>query len=121
MIQVLIIEDEEAAAKRLQKLVSEMLPEVAFPATLGSVKNAEEWFANNPSPDLILADIQLSDGMSFEIFKRVAVTAPIIFTTAYDAHALQAFKMNSIDYLLKPIKREELSNALAKFKKYFQH
>lgn len=120
MIQVLIIEDEEAAAKRLQKLVSEMMPEATFLGTIDSVKNAEGWFAQNPSPDLIFADIQLSDGMSFEIFRRITVTAPIIFTTAYDAHALQAFKMNSIDYLLKPLKKEELSNALLKFKKYFQ-
>ena len=120
MIKVLIIEDEDAAAKRLQKLAGEMMPDAVFMPALISVKSAVEWFANNPQPDLIFADIQLSDGMSFEIFRRVNISSPVIFTTAYDAHALQAFKMNSVDYLLKPIKKEELYNAITKFKNYHQ-
>lgn len=116
MIKVVIIEDEEAAAKRLQKLVAEMIPDAEFLCTLNSVKSAVEWLKNNPSPDIIFVDIQLSDGQSFEIFKQVNVSAPLIFTTAYDAHALDAFKLNSVDYLLKPIKKDEMHKAIEKFK-----
>lgn len=115
MIKVVIIEDEEAAAKRLQKLISEMLPEADFICILDSVRSAVEWFNNNPHPDLIFVDIQLSDGQSFEIFKQVSISTPLIFTTAYDAHALHAFKLNSVDYLLKPIKKEEIRKAIEKF------
>jgi two-component system LytT family response regulator len=116
MIKILILEDEDAAAKRLQKLIAEMLPDANFLATIASVKNGIEWFTNNNGPDLIFADIQLNDGTSFDIFKKVAVKSPVIFTTAYDAHALNAFKLNSVDYLLKPIKKDELSAAIEKFK-----
>lgn len=115
MIKVVIIEDEEMAAKRLQKLVAEMLPEAEFVCTLSSVKSSVEWLKNNPQPDLIFADIQLSDGQSFEIFKQVQTLTPLIFTTAYDAHALHAFKLNSVDYLLKPIKKDEMRKAIEKF------
>jgi two-component system, LytTR family, response regulator LytT len=116
MINILILEDEDAAAKRLQKLIGEMLSDANFLATIASVKNGIEWFANNNAPDLIFADIQLNDGTSFDIFKKVVVKSPVIFTTAYDAHALNAFKLNSVDYLLKPIKKDELSAAIEKFK-----
>lgn len=116
MIKVLILEDEDAAASRLQKLVAEILPEAEFLTTVTSVKQGIEWFNNNPLPQLIFADIQLSDGTSFDIFKQVDVTSPVIFTTAYDAYALNAFKLNSVDYLLKPIKKTELAEAIEKFK-----
>jgi len=116
MIKVLVLEDEDAAAKRLQKLITEILPETEFLATIESVKQGVEWFEHNSLPDLIFADIQLNDGTSFDIFRRVEVNSPVIFTTAYDEHALNAFKLNSVDYLLKPIKKNELSSAIEKFK-----
>ena len=116
MIKVLILEDEDAAAKRLQKLVAEILPEAEFLATIESVKQGADWFEHNSVPDLIFADIQLNDGTSFDIFRQVEVKSPVIFTTAYDEHALNAFKLNSVDYLLKPIKKNELSSAIEKFK-----
>ncbi len=116
MIKVLILEDEDAAATRLQKLVAELLPGAEFLGTITGVKQGIEWFTNNALPGLIFADIQLSDGASFEIFRQVEIKSPIIFTTAYDAHALNAFKLNSIDYLLKPVKKAELAAAIEKFK-----
>jgi two-component system, LytTR family, response regulator LytT len=116
MIKVLILEDEDAAAIRLQKLIAEIMPEAEFLATITSVKQGIDWFNNNSLPELIFADIQLSDGTSFDIFTEVNVKSPVIFTTAYDAHTLNAFKLNSVDYLLKPIKKSELGNAIEKFK-----
>lgn len=116
MIKVLILEDEDAAANRLQKLVAEILPGAEFAAIITSVKQGVEWFNAHDLPDLIFADIQLSDGTSFDIFKQVDVKSPVIFTTAYDAHALNAFKLNSVDYLLKPVKKTELITAIEKFK-----
>jgi len=116
MIKVLILEDEDAAAGRLQKMVTEILPETEFLETIASVKQGIEWFKTHAMPDLIFADIQLNDGISFDIFKEVAVNSPVIFTTAYDAHALNAFKLNSVDYLLKPVKKTDLSAAIEKFK-----
>lgn len=117
MIQVLLIEDEEPAAKRLQKLLNETTEEVNVLGIVDSIHSAKEWLQNHPEPQLILADIHLADGISFELFKQVEVKCPIIFTTAYDEYALQAFKLNSIDYLLKPIKKDELQKALQKFRK----
>lgn len=117
MIKVVIIEDEQNASKRLHKLVAEMMPDAEVVTALTSVRSAVEWLKNNPHPDLIFVDIQLSDGQSFEIFKQVAVSTPLIFTTAYDAHAVHAFKYNSVDYLLKPIKKDEMRNAVDKFYK----
>jgi two-component system response regulator LytT len=117
MLNVLIIEDEEPAAKRLQKMLKEIEPDAIVLENIVSVSSAIKWFKNNPSPDLIFSDIQLSDGISFDIFKAVEVTAPIIFTTAYDQYAIEAFKVNSIDFLLKPIKKQDLENAVAKFRK----
>lgn len=116
-MKVLIIEDEEPAAKRLQKMLKEIEPGIDVVAQIVSVSSAVKWFAGNGSPDLIFSDIQLSDGLSFEIFKTVDISCPIIFTTAYDQYAIEAFKVNSIDYLLKPIKKEELEQAVTKFKK----
>ncbi len=113
---ILIIEDEEPAFKRLQKMLKEIEPDHTLLDQIVSVSSAVKWFAKNDSPDLIISDIQLSDGISFEIFKQVQITCPIIFTTAYDQYAVEAFKVNSIDYLLKPVKKEELENAVNKYK-----
>jgi DNA-binding LytR/AlgR family response regulator len=112
-MNVLIIEDEKPAARRLARLLSEL--EVEVSTMLHSVEEAVEWFQQNEHPDLIFLDIQLSDGLSFEIFDVVEVKSAIIFTTAYDEYALQAFKLNSIDYLLKPIDNEELEDAVRKY------
>jgi len=113
-MNVIIIEDEKPAARRLSRLLTDLNVEVS--TMLHSVEESIEWFQNNEHPDLIFLDIQLSDGLSFEIFDAVEVLSAIIFTTAYDEYALQAFKLNSIDYLLKPIDDEELESAVKKFK-----
>ncbi|MFK7813633.1 MAG: LytR/AlgR family response regulator transcription factor [Maribacter sp.] len=113
-MNVIIIEDEKPAARRLSRLLAELDVEVS--TMLHSVEESINWFQNNPHPDLIFLDIQLSDGLSFEIFEEVEVKSAIIFTTAYDEYALQAFKLNSIDYLLKPIDDEDLEAAVKKYK-----
>lgn len=115
MKTVLIIEDEAAACQRLQKMIAEALPEAVILSPLASIKSAIEWFSVNNAPDLIFLDVHLADGQSFEIFKKIKVTSPVIFTTAYDQYALEAFTINSIDYLLKPIKKDELKRAVDKF------
>jgi two-component system, LytTR family, response regulator LytT len=116
MIDILIIEDEAAAVRRLQKMIAELMPEANFLNPLSSVKSSIDWFLNNPPPNLIFLDIHLADGESFEIFKSVKIDSPVIFITAYDQFALQAFSLNSIDYLLKPIKKDELNRAISKFR-----
>lgn len=118
MIRALIIEDEKPAARRLNR----MLETIGLPVTtmLHSVNESVEYLMNNPAPNLIFLDIQLSDGLSFEIFDQVQVHSAIIFTTAYDEYALQAFKLNSVDYLLKPIDQEELKKAVEKFRVRFR-
>ena len=113
-MNVIIIEDEKPSARRLSRLLKELNVEVSV--MLHSVEESITWFQNNEHPDLIFLDIQLSDGLSFEIFDTVEVKSAIIFTTAYDEYALQAFKLNSIDYLLKPIDDEELEVAVKKYK-----
>ncbi|KAB5492058.1 LytR/AlgR family response regulator transcription factor [Flagellimonas hadalis] len=115
-MNVIIIEDEKPAARRLARLLADLDLEVS--TMLHSVDESIEWFQNNPHPDLIFLDIQLSDGLSFEIFDVVDVKSAIIFTTAYDEYALQAFKLNSIDYLLKPIDDEELESAVKKYRNF---
>jgi two-component system, LytTR family, response regulator LytT len=117
MLKVLLIEDEDPAARRLGKMVKEVLPEAEIPDNIVSVSSGIAWFGEHPMPDLIFSDIQLSDGLSFEIFKAHDITCPVIFTTAYDQYAIEAFKVNSIDYLLKPVKKEDLETAVKKFKK----
>lgn len=117
-IRILIIEDEAAAAKRLYKMVEELMPEAEIVNSIASIVAAVKWFNSNPLPNLIFADIHLADGSSFEIFKQVKIDCPIIFITAYDQYALQAFKLNSIHYLLKPVKKEELSLAIERFRKH---
>lgn len=119
-MKILIIEDENAAARRLEKLLNEVAPDAVVLQRLDSVETAVLWLQGNPAPDLILLDIHLADGSSFEIFDHVTVTCPIIFTTAYDEFALQAFKVNAVDYLLKPIKTNELAAALDKYKRVFK-
>lgn len=116
-IKVLIIEDEVAASKRLQKMITELMPDAEIANSVTSISSAVQWFKNNPLPDLVFADIHLADGSSFEIFKQVDVKCPIIFTTAYDQYALEAFKQNSIHYLLKPVKKDELNEAIERFRK----
>nr|WP_035696131.1 LytTR family DNA-binding domain-containing protein [Christiangramia portivictoriae] len=113
MTKVVIIEDEKPAARRLQRMLTQL--GITTEVMLHSVSDAVEWFRNNPDPELIFLDIQLSDGLSFEIFEQVSPKSAIIFTTAYDEYALKAFKLNSIDYLLKPIDDEELEAAITKF------
>ena len=117
-MNVIIIEDEKPAARRLKRMLEELNIQVT--TLLHSVNESIHWFLNNEHPDLILLDIQLSDGLSFEIFKSVHVTSSIIFTTAYDEYALKAFKLNSVDYLLKPIDEEELHYAINQFKERFK-
>ncbi len=117
-MKTIIIEDEKPSARRLNRMLSALGLQVE--TMLHSVKEAIEWFSNNESPDLIFLDIQLSDGLSFEIFEEVEVKSAIIFTTAYDQYALKAFKLNSVDYLLKPIDEDELKTAVTKFKENHQ-
>ena len=113
-MNVLIIEDEKPAARRLNRMLAVLNIEVQH--MLHSVEESLNWFQNNKHPDLIFLDIQLSDGLSFEIFEEIEVKSAIIFTTAYDEYALKAFKLNSIDYLLKPLDEDELKVAVNKFK-----
>jgi DNA-binding LytR/AlgR family response regulator len=115
-MKLLIIEDEPLVAKDLQNRIAKIEPDAIVLDTLGSVAGAKKWFENNAAPDLILSDIQLSDGISFDIFESLQIQSPVIFTTAYDEYAIRAFKLNSIDYLLKPIDGQELARALAKYK-----
>lgn len=117
MMRALIIEDETAAARNLEAVLREVAPGVEILATLESVAESVEWLQSNPQPDLLFMDIHLADGDSFRIFESVEITAPVIFTTAYDRYALEAFKVNSIDYLLKPINTENVRRALEKLRR----
>lgn len=114
-MRVLIIEDEALAAERLEKLLNEITPEIQVVAKLCSIKESVKWLLINKA-DLIFLDIQLSDGLSFSIFEKISIQTPIIFTTAYDQYAIKAFNLNSISYLLKPIRKNELSESLRKYK-----
>ena len=113
-MNIIIIEDEKPAARRLDRMLKKLGLEIN--GMLHSVEESLEWFQSNEHPDLIFLDIQLSDGLSFEIFENLEIQSAIIFTTAYDEYALQAFKLNSIDYLLKPIDPDELEKAVIKYK-----
>ena len=117
MIKTLIIEDEEPAALRLGKMLKEIEPSIEILDTLDSVEASLKWLECNESPDLIMLDIQLADGLSFDIFKHTAVNSFVIFTTAYDEYAIKAFELNSIDYLLKPVNRTKLEQSIRKYKK----
>ena len=113
---VLIIEDEAAAARRLEKMVLDIEPDATIPGKPDSVESAVEWLSTHPAPDLILMDIHLADGSAFEIFRLTDILCPVIFTTAYDEYALKAFRVNSIDYLLKPVQAEMVASALSKLR-----
>lgn len=113
-MNVIIIEDEKPSARRLQRMLASL--QIEAHNMLHSVEESMAWFSENQHPDLIFLDIQLSDGLSFEIFETLEINSAVIFTTAYDAYALQAFKLNSIDYLLKPIDEDDLAKAVNKYK-----
>ena len=117
-MNIIIIEDEKPAARLLERKIEKL--GYSITTLLHSVEESLLWFQNNSHPDLIFLDIQLSDGLSFEIFEKIDIKSAVIFTTAYDEYALRAFKLNSIDYLLKPIDEEELATAISKFANQFQ-
>ncbi|MET7000251.1 LytR/AlgR family response regulator transcription factor [Chitinophaga defluvii] len=121
MIKVVIIEDELPAARKLKSLLEELKMEVVVQATLDSVEESVKWFNTFPHPDLVFMDIQLADGVSFEIFQQLSLQSPVIFTTAYDQYMLKAFKHNGIEYLLKPFNLSVLSAAMEKFKMFCHH
>ena len=112
---ILILEDEKPNSDRIQRLMLKIRPDIEILGVLPSVKKTVEWFLANEGPDLVLMDIQLADGVSFDIFSLADIKCPVIFTTAYDEYAVKAFKYNSIDYLLKPIEKDELEAAFIKF------
>lgn len=116
-MKILIIEDEPATAKRLENLVKELVPDAVILPTIDTVEESVAFFRHNPHPDLAFMDIHLADGISFEIFERIDISFPVIFTTAYDQYAIKAFQVNSIDYLLKPVKQTELARSLEKYNK----
>jgi DNA-binding LytR/AlgR family response regulator len=117
MIKTAIIEDEKPAARKLQKMLS-VFPELELIATLHSVEESVDFFGNNEHPDLIFSDIVLGDGLSFEIFEKIPIKSFIIYITAFDNYTLRAFKLNSIDYLLKPVPSEDLKKAIEKYKSF---
>lgn len=117
-MRILIVEDETAAYENLVEILTELDPAIKVAGYTESVRQTVHWLQNNPDPDLILMDIHLSDGSAFSIFDNIIIETPVIFTTAYDEYAIDAFKVNSIDYLLKPIKVEDLQRALDKFKRW---
>src|SRR3954468_5522364 len=115
-MKILIVEDEDLAVKKLKKTLLTVDESATVVGEADSIRSTVNWLQNNPSPDLILMDIELADGQSFEIFNQVQVKSPVIFITSYDEYALKAFKVNSVDYLLKPVQKEDLHAALDKFK-----
>ncbi len=119
-MDVLIIEDEQLGAEKLSRLLTSIDASIKIAGNTRSIKSSVEWLLQNKHPDIILMDIELTDGQSFEIFNHITIKSMVIFTTSYDEYALQAFKVNSVDYLLKPIKREELKNALDKYQQWQQ-
>jgi DNA-binding LytR/AlgR family response regulator len=115
-MKILIVEDEDLAVKKLKKTLFTVDESATVVGEADSIRSTVAWLENNPAPDLILMDIELADGQSFEIFNHVQVKSPVIFITSYDEYALKAFKVNSIDYLLKPVQKEDLQLALDKFR-----
>lgn len=116
-MNAVIVEDEKAAVRNLEALLAEVAPEIEVVAVLDSIAESVDWFRAHPAPDLVFLDIHLADGSSFEIFGQADISCPIIFTTAYDEYALRAFKVNSIDYLLKPIGQSDIRKALGKLQR----
>ena len=119
-MKVLIVEDETVAYENLAQMIRSCDPEIEIVANTEGVEQTVRWLQSNVHPDLIFMDIHLSDGSAFNIFELMEVNVPIIFTTAYDQYAIDAFKVNSVDYLLKPVKPEALAEALAKFRRFSQ-
>ncbi|MBN2668951.1 MAG: response regulator transcription factor [Bacteroidales bacterium] len=115
-MKIVIIEDEYQAQNRLQKLIAKHLPQAELVAILDSIESSVQWFSAHHEPDLIFSDIQLSDGLSFKIFQQIEIRAFVVFTTAYDEYAIEAFKLNSIDYLLKPVSEESFEKSLQKYR-----
>src|SRR5215216_3491949 len=115
-MKILIVEDEDLAVKKLKKTLQSVDEDATVVGEADSIKSSVEWLQSNPAPDLILMDIELADGQSFEIFNQTKVQSPVIFITSYDEYALKAFKVNSIDYLLKPVQKEDLQAALEKYR-----
>src|SRR5260221_6037603 len=120
-MKTIIIEDEKPAAEKLKKTLMQYDSSIDVLSTLDSVGSATQWLIQNPAPDLIFMDIELSDGLSFKIFDNHTIHCPVIFTTAYDEYWQEALEKNSIDYLLKPIRQEKLENAINKYKKLKHH
>lgn len=120
MIKAVIVEDESLIARELQNKIATIAPDVQIVEVLPSLKTAKKWFMQNAEPDLLCMDIQLSDGVSFELFEHFQLTCPVIFTTAYDEYAIRAFKVNGVDYLLKPIDVDELKSAIDKSRKLIE-
>lgn len=118
-MNIFILEDEVPALRRITKLVQEILPQAVITGSADSVSEALQLLARTPVPDLLLADIQLADGLSFDLFEKTTLNCPVIFTTAFDEYAIRAFKLNSIDYLLKPIDRAALNAALEKYHRLY--
>jgi len=118
-MKVVIIEDEHLIAQRIKDLLLKINPGITVLATMDTVKRACEWFSKNEKPDLVFMDIQLADGLSFDIFDLVKIESPVIFITAYQEYAIRAFKVNSVDYLLKPVAEENLRFALGKYDRYY--
>jgi two-component system LytT family response regulator len=118
-MKVLIIEDEQATALRLEKLLKEIDSDIEILDILDSIESTVKWYHNNPPPELVFQDIQLADGSSFEIFKEIRIDNPVIFITAFDQYAIDAFKVNSVDYLLKPVNKKQLTESLEKFKRLY--
>ncbi len=114
-MKLLVVEDEQLLARQLIKLVKELRTDAEIAGQTNSIESTVEWLTQNEKPDLILMDIELADGQCFSIFQSIEITSPVIFTTAYDEYALKAFTVNSIDYLLKPIKKEDLQRAFNKY------
>lgn len=119
-MKAIIVEDEDIIAKVLENKIKKLAPDVEVVAILPSVRTARRWLSENASPDLMFMDIQLSDGVSFDIFNDYAPSCPVVFTTAYDEYAIRAFKVNGVDYLLKPVKDAELTTAIEKCRKLQQ-
>jgi two-component system, LytTR family, response regulator LytT len=115
-MDILIVEDEEQALNRLQKIIAEVVPDAIIIGNTASVQETIQWFEGNAMPDLVFMDIQLADGNSFQLFSKIKISCPVIFTTAYENYALQAFKVNSVDYLLKPIDKNDVKRAIDKLK-----
>ena len=118
-MKLVLLEDELPALRHLKRMIAEVLPDATVMAHFDSVESATPWFRNHSNYDLVISDIQLSDGLSLDVFRQTKITKPIIFVTAFDQYAIEAFKVNGIDYLLKPVKADELRKALEKYQTFF--